>query len=139
MLRVAMQPTVGASWRSLLRTTRAPVSMLVIAAFSLAVPSQTADELTALHEMYVGPLSGLLILQLSLGFLSLNAWYWSRAALSARFGVNDSLEARSNLRRCSRAAFNVIPRVIFLCGVALSVSLVWRGFSGLYSLANALW
>src|SRR3954453_14797032 len=66
MLRVAIEPHVTSSWRSLLRTTRAPVSMLVIAAMSLALPSQTADELAALHEMYVGPVSGLLILQLSL-------------------------------------------------------------------------
>ena len=77
-----MQPHVSASWRSLFRTTRAPISILAIAALSLGLPSQTGDELAALREMYVGPLSGLVILQLSLGFLSLNAWYWARAALS---------------------------------------------------------
>ena len=108
MLRVAMQPHVSASWRSLFRTTRAPISILAIAALSLGLPSQTGDELAALREMYVGPLSGLVILQLSLGFLSLNAWYWARAALSARFGVSDSLEARSGLQRCSRATFNAV-------------------------------
>jgi hypothetical protein len=139
MLRVAMQPHVSASWRSLFRTTRAPISILAIAALSLGLPSQTGDELAALREMYVGPLSGLVVLQLSLGFLSLNAWYWARAALSARFGVNDSLEARSDLQRCSRATFNAVPRLIFLCGVVLSVSLVWRGFSWLHGLASVIW
>jgi hypothetical protein len=139
MLRVTTEQHATASWRSLFRTTRAPVSILAIAALCLAVPPQTGDELAALQEMHVGPLSGLVVLQLSLGFLSLSAWYWARAALSARFGVNDSLEARSALRRCSRATFNAVPRWIFLCGVVLSVSLVWRGFSWIHGVAVLLW
>src|SRR5271166_108476 len=139
MLRMMTGPRPDASWMSLFRTTRAPVSILAIAALGLVLPSQTGDELEALQEMHVGPLSGLVILQLSLGFLSLSAWYWARAALSARFGVNDSLEARSALRRCRRAAFDAVPRLVFLCGVALSVSLVWRGFSWVAGLAVALW
>jgi hypothetical protein len=139
MLRLTTVQHAEISWRSLFRTTRAPVSILIIAALSLALPSQTGDELAALREMHVGPLSGLVILQLSLGFLSLSAWYWARAALSARFGVNDSLEGRSALRRCSRATFNAVPRLVFLCGVALSVSLVWRGFSWVHGLAVMVW
>jgi hypothetical protein len=139
MLRVTTQTHAGASWRSLFRTTRAPVSILIIAALSLVLPSQTGDALAALSEMSVGPFSGLVILQISLGFLSMNAWYWARAALSARFGVNDSLEARLGLRRCSRATFNAVPRLVFVCSVALSVSLLWRGFSWVHGLAVALW
>jgi hypothetical protein len=139
MLRLTTEQHADVSWRSLFRTTRAPISILAIAALSLALPSQTGDELTALQEMHVGPLSGLVILQLSLGFLSLSSWYWARAALAARFGVNDSLEARSALRRCSRTTFNAVPRLVFLCGVALSVSLVWRGFSWVHGVAVMVW
>jgi hypothetical protein len=139
MLRLTTQQHAEASWWSLFRTTRAPLSILVITALGLVLPPQTGDALMALAEMQVGRFSGLFILQFSLGFLSLSAWYWARAALSARFGVNDSLEHRSRLRRCSRITFNAVPRVVFLCGVVLSVSLVWRGFSWAHAMAVALW
>jgi hypothetical protein len=139
MLRLTTQQHAQASWWSLFRTTRAPLSILVITALGLVLPPQTGDALMALADMQVGPFSGLFILQFSLGFLSLSAWYWARTALSARFGVNDSLEGRSGLRRCSRLTFNAVPRVVFLCGVALSVSLVWRGFSWVHAMAIALW
>ena len=48
-------------------------------------------------------------------------------------------EGRAGLQRCSRATFNAVPGLVFLCGVALSVSLAWRGFSLVHGLANVLW
>ena len=77
-----------------------------------------------------GPVVGpLLILQLSLGFLSLSSWYWARAALAARFGVNDLLEARSALRRCSARHLQCRPPA----GLP-----VWRGAERVTGLARLL-
>ena len=127
------------SWKSLFRTTRASLSVLVLAGLGLMLPSQTADELVALSGMTVGPVPGLLVLQFALGFLAISAWYWARAALAARFGVDDTLEGRANLQHTHRAAFDVVPRMLFVTGVLLGVFLLWRKFSWAHLLAIATW
>jgi len=127
------------SWKSLFRTTRGSVSVLFVAAMSLVLPAQTGDELVALEQIKVGAVPGLFILQFALGFLAVSAWYWSRAALAARFGVDDALESRRGIKRCSRTAFDAIPRISFGCGVVLSLALVWRSPSWLHAGSVAAW
>jgi hypothetical protein len=132
------------SWKSLFRTTRASLGVLVVAALGLALPAQTADELVALSNMTFVSVSGVtvpgvFVLQFALGFLALSAWYWARAALAARFGVDDTLEARAGLAPSSKAAFDAVPRLVFLAGVLLGAFLVWRGFTWPHAAAVAVW
>ena len=132
------------SWRSLFRTTRASIGVLLIAAIGLVMPAQTADELVALSEMTVRPIPGVavpgvVLLQVALLLLSLSAWYWARAALSARFGTNDTLEARPGCEAGDRAAFEAVPRMIFVASALLGGFLLWRGFSWAQAAAVALW
>lgn len=127
------------SWRSLFRTCRASLSILIIAAVGIVLPPQTGDELAALTTMQVGPVPGLFILQFALGFLAVSAWYWARAALSARFGVDDTLEARASLTRANREAFDAVPRMMYLVGVLLSIFLVFRSPSWTHALSVASW
>lgn len=127
------------SWKSLLRTTRASISVLAVVGLALVLPAQISDELVALEHVQVGPLPGLLVLQFSLGSLALSSWYWARAALAARFGVDDTLESRGSLTRTSRRAFDAVPRVCFLAGVVLSLILVWRSPSWLHAASVAGW
>ncbi|MBV8575306.1 MAG: hypothetical protein JOZ58_09760, partial [Acetobacteraceae bacterium] len=116
------------SWRSLFRTARAPIGVLVLASIGLVLPNQTADELNALMDMRPGlPLPGVVMLQISLGLLALSAWYWAKAAFWARFGGDDSLETRPGIEAADRAAFEAVPRIVFLGGVLLAIFLLWRG------------
>ena len=127
------------SWMSLFRTTRGSVSVLVVVGLALVLPDQTGDELVALADMKVGPVPGLFVLQFALGFLSVTSWFWARAALAARFGVDDALESRHGLRYSHRKAFNAVPRLTFLFGVLLSLLLVWRSPSWTQALAVTAW
>ena len=65
------------SWRSLLRTVRAPSSALVIAAVALLVPPQTQDMLAALSDGELGHRNFTLIFHGSLAFLAISAWFWA--------------------------------------------------------------
>src|SRR5271166_1858871 len=129
------------SWRSLVRTARAPIGILVLASIGLVLPKQTADELNALSDMQAQPmlLPGVVLLQASLGLLALSAWYWAKAAFSARFGADDSLETRPGMETADRAAFEAVPRIVFLGGVLLAAFLLWRGFSWVQALSVAVW
>ena len=127
------------SWKSLFRTTRGSVTILVVVSLALVLPQQLSDELVALSHVQVGPVPGLFVLQFSLGVLAITAWYWARAALAARFGVDDSLESRGNMSHAARRAFDAVPRLCFLGGVAISLLLVWRNPSWVHALSVAGW
>jgi hypothetical protein len=127
------------SWRSLFRTARASLGVLLIAGVGLVLPSQTGDELVALSDMRMGLVPGVFRLQFALGALALCAWYWARAALAARFGVDDTLESRAGLNEDRRSAFDAVPRIVFLAGVMLGVFLLWRGFSWVQAASVAVW
>jgi hypothetical protein len=118
------------SWRSLLRTTRAPISALVIAAFALLFPPQTQDMLAALSDGELGHRNFTLIFHASLAFLAINAWFWARALLSARFDVADNSAARTLLvdqdHRVDRRAFDLVPRLLFVLSVLLGAGLIAR-------------
>ncbi len=137
MLRVELKNLH--SWMSLFRTTRGSVSVLFVVGLALVLPDQIGDELVALSDMKVGPVPGLFVLQFALGFLSVCSWFWARAALAARFGVDDALESRHGLRYTHRKAFNAVPRLTYLFGVLLSLLLVWRSPSWTQALAVASW
>jgi hypothetical protein len=118
------------SWRSLLRTVRAPSSALVIAAVALLVPPQTEDMLAALSDGELGHRNFTLIFHGSLAFLAISSWFWARALLGARFDVADTLAARTLLveqdQRVDRHAFDLMPRLLFALSVLLGAGLIAR-------------
>ena len=84
------------SWMSLLRTVRAPLSVIVLAGIAVVLPPQSRDTLAALGDGDV-VLSETVIFYLALAFLTFSGWYWSRALISARFDVPYTDEGRAKL------------------------------------------
>jgi hypothetical protein len=127
-VRPEQQPAI--SFRSLLRTLRAPSSALVIAAVALLLPPQTQDMLAALSDGELGHRNFTLIFHASLAFLAISAWFWARALLGARFDVADTLAARTLLveqdQRVDRRAFDLMPRLLFALSVLLGAGLIAR-------------
>ena len=130
MLDVRPDEQRADSWRSLLRTARAPSSALVIAAVALLLPPQTQDMLAALSEGELGHRNFALVFHASLAFLAISAWFWARTLLGARFDVADTLTARSLLveqdQRVDRRAFDLMPRLLFVLSVLLGAGLIAR-------------
>jgi hypothetical protein len=118
-----MDPT-GArpSWGSMLRTCRAAIAVLLVGDVALTIPPETHDMLTFLDHDRVGAAFSF---QLALAVLGGSAWFWSRAALSARFGLGDM--QRNWMKgdpRFDWAAFTWLPRVVllvaFLAGMVIA-------------------
>ncbi len=84
------------SWMSLLRTVRAPLSVIVLAGIAVVLPPQSRDMLAALGDGDV-VLSETVVFYLALAFLTFSGWYWSRALISARFDVPYTDEGRAQL------------------------------------------
>lgn len=125
------------SWTSLLRTVRAPLSVIVLAGIGLSLPPQSRDMLAALGDgSFV--LSEAFIFYLSLAFLTFSGWYWARALISARFDVPHTAAGRARLedadRRLDLFAFDAVPWLIFWLAGLVGVLLIVR--SGAW---NALW
>jgi hypothetical protein len=131
------------SWRSLLRTVRAPVAALVIAAFALLLPPQTEDMLAALSDGELGHRNFTLIFHATLCFLAIIAWFWGRALLAARFDVDDNLAARQRLveedHRVNRRAFDLVPRLLFVLSVLLGAGLIARSRQWLHLFELLVW
>ena len=86
------------SWGSMVRTARAAVAVLLIGGIGLTLPPQTRDMLAFLDANRVW---AAISFQLALIVFGGSAWFWSRAALAARFGIDDSQRrqpAESRLR-----------------------------------------
>ena len=113
------------SWLSMLKTARVAVLVVVLTGVAFSVP-QTADMLTEISDH--SALAPALGFHLSLFLMAFFAWYWSRAALSARFDIDDTAAARSQgiqarLARDLNAQideqpFRQVPRYLFI-GTAL--------------------
>jgi hypothetical protein len=78
--------TMSHSWASMLRTIRAAVAVMLLGGLGLTVPPQTRDMLAFLDDNRIWPAVSF---QIALIVLATSAWFWSRAALAARFGIND--------------------------------------------------
>lgn len=141
---MAAQPV---SWRSLIYTARAPIGVLLFAAIGLLLPPQTDDMLAALAVGTVHGVSAGFMFQLSLALVAVSCWYWSRAALSARFGASNNRAARNSLATTglgpgpivNKTAIDYLPRLLFLLAVLLGCALLWRSFSFLHLLWVAAW
>jgi hypothetical protein len=115
------------SWASMSRTCRAALVVLVVGGIGLTVPSQTHDMLAFLDDGRVWPAASFLI---SLGIFGVSAWYWSRAALAARFGISDERSGPEG-SRFDWVAFTWLPRLILLAAFAIGAGIAMK--------SNAYW
>jgi hypothetical protein len=98
------------SWWSMLRTIRAAAAVLLLGWVALTVPPQTRDMLTFLDTGHMWPAVSF---QIALIVLGGSAWFWSRAALAARFGINDHLNPGSN-PGFNGTAYTWLPRFLLI-------------------------
>ena len=127
------------SWISLLRTSRAPFAVLVLCAVGLVLPSQTHDMLTALTE---GSAWRMLPFHVALIFLGFSAWYWARAALSARWQVRDTQAARqaaAERLNLPPEGLDWLPRILFGVAGLIGIALLMMAWSWFNSLIAAGW
>lgn len=109
------------SWGSMLRTVRAAVAVMILGGIGLTVPPQTRDMLAFLDNGRFWPA---LSFQLAMVVLAGSAWFWSRAALAARFGIDDDPQLRPAAPDFDWTAYNWLPRLMlvasFLVGAAIA-------------------
>src|ERR1700758_113011 len=109
---------MGHSWGSMLRTVRAAVAVMILGGIGLTVPPQTRDMLAFLDNGRFWPA---LSFQLALIVLAGSAWFWSRAALAARFGIDDNPQNRPPAPDLDWPAYTWLPRLIFAAGFLVGV------------------
>jgi hypothetical protein len=98
---------------------RAPIGILALTAIALLVPPETRDMLAYLHDGTVWREAAFHLALIGLGF---NAWYWARAALAARFGADDTPQARQQLAPVvSLGAYTALPRILLIAAAVLDV------------------
>ncbi|MFL5286125.1 MAG: hypothetical protein ACJ8AW_35390 [Rhodopila sp.] len=112
-----------ASWGSMLRTIRAAVVVALLGESALAVPEQTRDMLAFLQDGGIWPP---LSFQLTLLLLGVSAWFWSRAALAARFGIDDRQRQGSANPGFDWTAYTWLPRIVLGMTFAAGVAIAWR-------------
>jgi hypothetical protein len=105
------------SWGSMLRTVRAAFAMMVVCWIGLALPPQMSDMLA---------LSGWVTasFEIALVVLGGSVWFWSHAALAARFGTGDGQRGGAATPGFNWVAFRWLPRIMaagsFLPGVVIA-------------------
>ena len=101
------------SWGSMLRTVRAAVAVMLLGGIGLTIPPQTRDMLAFLEDGRIWPAVSF---QLALIVLAGSAWFWSRAALAARFGINEQPRHRPSAPDFDWAAYTWLPRFMLVAG-----------------------
>ncbi len=123
------------SWGSMLRTARAPVAVLLLGGLGLTVPPQTRDMLAFLGNDRVWAAASF---QLALLVLGGSAWFWSRAALAARFGIDDrQREGVVDAAGFDWPAFNWLPRLVLLATFLVGAVIAFRSRSS-WTIAGAI-
>jgi len=123
------------SWGSMLRTARAPVAVLLLGGLGLIVPPQTRDMLAFLGGDRVWATASF---QLALLILGGSAWFWSRAALAARFGIDDRQRRGNGIEPSfDWAAFNWLPRLVLLATFLVGAAIAFRSGS-LWTIVGAI-
>jgi hypothetical protein len=121
------------SWGSMLRTIRAAVVVMQLGTIGLTVPPQTRDMLAFLDDGHVWPAVSF---QLALIVLAGSAWFWSRAALAARFGIDDG-QRRATTPDFNWTAFTWLPRLMLIGGFLVGVVIALMNSSP-WSIASAV-
>lgn len=131
------------SWSSMLRTVRAPLSVVIVVGFALLLPPQTADMLVALTDgasPFTRPAASF---HFALFLLAVSAWYWARTALTARFEIADTAASRAHIVTVvvplQRAALDWTPRALFVAVVGIAAAAAWRNGAWLHVLYVGVW
>jgi hypothetical protein len=111
----------------MLRTIRAAVAVMLLGGIALTVPLQTQDMLAALDNDHAW---SAVSFQIALMVLGGSAWFWSRAALAARFGIDDRQRSRPAESNIDWTSFVWLPRLVLigssLVGVVVALrSVAW--------------
>jgi hypothetical protein len=105
----------------MLRTVRAAVAVMLLGGIGLTVPPQTRDMLAFLEDAGIWPA---ISFPIALAVLAGSAWFWSRAALAARFGIDDWQRYGAAPAEFNWTAFTWLPRPMlvgsFLVGVVIA-------------------
>jgi hypothetical protein len=106
----------------MVRTARAALAVLLVGGIGLTIPPQTRDMLAFLDTNRVW---AAISFQLALIVFGGSAWYWSRAALAARFGIDDRQRSSAQTPNFDWVAFTWLPRLMliatFLVGVVIAI------------------
>lgn len=109
------------SWWSMLRTVRAAVAVMLVGGIGLTVPPQTRDMLAFLEDAGVWRA---ISFPIALGVLAGSAWFWSRAALAARFGIDEGQRHGALPADFNWDAYRWLPRLMlvgsFLVGALIA-------------------
>lgn len=122
------------TWGSMVRTIRAAVAVMLVGGIGLTVPPQTGDMLAFLESDRIWPAVSF---QLALVVLAGSAWFWSRAALAARFGINDHQRWDGAAANFDWTAFCWLPRLMLFASFLVGAAIAFRSFS-LWSIAGAI-
>ena len=123
---------MGHSWRSMLRTIRAAAAVLLLGGVALTVPPQTRDILTFLDTGRIWPAISFQIALIALGG---SAWFWSRAALAARFGIDDGQRHGAANPDFNWTAFTWLPRLVLIGTFLVGAVMAFIG----YNLRTTAW
>jgi hypothetical protein len=106
----------------MVRTARAALAVLLVGGIGLTIPPQTRDMLAFLDTNRVW---AAISFQLALIVFGGSAWFWSRAALAARFGIDDRQRSSAQTPNFDWVAFTWLPRLMliatFLVGVVIAI------------------
>jgi hypothetical protein len=111
------------------------VAVLLLGGLGLTVPPQTRDMLSFLdgHRAWAA-----LVFQLALLVLGGSAWFWSRAALAARFGIDDRQRRDDGANSgFDWTAFSWLPRLVLLAAFLVGAVIAFRGRSP-WTIAGAI-
>jgi hypothetical protein len=122
------------SWASMLRTVRAAVAVMLLGGLGLTVPPQTGDMLAFLDDNLVWPAVSF---QLALVVLAGLAWFWSRAALAARFGIDDRQRCDPANPNFDWTAFLWLLRLMLFVSFLTGAVIALRSWS-LWNIAGAI-
>src|SRR5690242_14171666 len=117
------------------RTARASVAILLLGGLGLTVPPQMSDMLAFLDRGHVW---AAVSFQIALVVLGGSAWFWSRAVLAARFGIDDQRRGSGVVGvGFDWTAFNWLPRLVLLATFLIGAAIAFRGRSP-WTIAGAI-
>jgi hypothetical protein len=122
------------SWGSMLRTVRAAVAVMLLGGIGLTVPPQTRDMLAFLEDAGIWRA---ISFPIALAVLAGSAWFWSRAALAARFGIDDGQRHGAVPADFNWAAFRWLPRLMLVVSFLVGAVIAFMSRSR-WSIAGAI-
>jgi hypothetical protein len=122
------------SWGSMLRTVRAAVAVMLLGGIGLTVPPQTQDMLAFLESGLIWPA---ISFQIALVVLAGTAWFWSRAALAVRFGIDQDPQLRPAAPDFDWTAYTWLPRLMLVASFLVGAAIAFMSRSP-WSIAGAI-